>query len=78
MMAKQADLPGGFSMEQAMAFAASPAGQQLIRILQQNSGADFTKVQEYAAAGNMEGAKSELSSLLTDPKILTILKQFGG
>ena len=77
-MAKQADFPGGFSMDQAMAFAASPAGQQLIRMLQQNSGADFGKAQEYAAAGNMESAKNELASLLKDPKVLAILKQFGG
>lgn len=77
-MAKQGDFPGGFSMEQAMAFAASPAGQQLMRLLQQSSGADFNKAQEYAAAGNMEGAKTELSSLLKDPKVLAILKQFGG
>lgn len=77
-MAKQADFPGGFSMDQAMAFAASPAGQQLIRMMQQNSGADFSKAQEYAAAGNMEGAKNELASLLKDPKVLAILKQFGG
>lgn len=77
-MAKQADFPGGFSVEQAMAFAASPAGQQLIRMLQQKSGADFSKAQSYAAAGNMEGAKSELSSLLNDPKVMALLKQFGG
>ena len=77
-MAKQSDFPGGFSMEQAMAFAASPAGQQLIRMLQQQSGADFSKAQQYAAAGNMDGARSELASLLKDPKVLAILKQFGG
>ena len=77
MMAKQGDFSGGFSMEQAMAFAASPAGQQLIRMLQQGRGADFSKAQQYAAAGNMEGAKTELESLLKDPRVLAILKQFG-
>lgn len=77
-MANNADFPSGFSMEQAMAFAASPAGQQLIRMLQQKSKADFAKAQEYAAAGNMEGAKAELSALLNDPKVIAILKQFGG
>lgn len=77
-MAKQADFPGGFSMEQALAFAASPAGQQLIRMLQQKSGVDLNKAQSYAAAGNMEGAKSELSSFLNDPNVAAILKQFGG
>ena len=77
-MAKQGDFPGGFSMEQAMAFAASPAGKQLMRILQQSSGADFSKAQQYAAAGDMEKAKSEMAALLKDPKVMALLKQFGG
>ena len=67
-----------FSMEQAMAFAASPAGKQLIQMLQQSSGADFSKARQYAAAGDMEKAKSEMAALLKDPKVLAILKQFGG
>ena len=68
----------GFSMEQAMVFAASPAGKQLIALLQSRSGADFSKAQAYAAAGDMDQAKAELSSLLTDPKIKELLRQFGG
>ena len=68
----------GFSMEQAMAFAASPAGKQLIALLQSKSGADFGKAQAHAAAGNMEAAKQELSALLSDPKVKELLKQFGG
>jgi len=67
-----------FSMEQAMAFAASPAGQQLIAMLQQSTNADLTKAQAYAAAGDMEQAKQALSSLLSDPKVKELLKQFGG
>lgn len=67
-----------FSMEQAMAFAASPAGQQLIAMLQKKGGADLTKAQEHAAAGNMDQAKDALSSLLSDPQIKALLKQFGG
>ncbi len=66
------------SMEQAMAFAASPAGKQLIELLQRKSGADLTKAQAHAAAGDMEQAKTELSSLLSDPKIKALLRQFGG
>ena len=67
-----------FSMEQAMAFAASPAGQQLIAMLQSKGGTDFSKVRAHAAAGDMEQVKKELSSLLQDPKIKDLLKQFGG
>ena len=76
-MAQNTDF-SGFSMEQAMAFAASPAGKQLMAMIQQNSGADFGKARNYAAAGDMERAKAELSSLLSDPKVKALLKQFGG
>lgn len=68
----------GYSMEQAMAFAASPAGRQLIALLQSKSNFDIGKAQAYAAAGDMEAAKKELSSLLADPKVKELLKQFGG
>ena len=68
----------GFSMEQVMAFAASPAGKQLITLLQSKSGADFGKAQAHAAVGNIEAAKQELSALLSDPKVKELLKQFGG
>lgn len=67
-----------FSMEQAMAFAASPTGKQLIAMLQSRGGTDLSKAQARAAAGDMEQAKKELSSLLADPKIQELLRQFGG
>jgi len=76
-MARSNDL-NGFSMEQAMAFAASPAGKQLIELIQQKAGADLSKAQAHAAAGDMEQAKQELSSLLADPRIKALLQQFGG
>lgn len=67
-----------FSMEQALAFASSPAGRQLIAMLQSNDNVDLSKAQAYAASGNMEQAKASLSGLLNDPKIQALLKQFGG
>ncbi len=67
-----------FSMEQAMAFAASHAGRQLIRLMQQKGGNDLSKAQTLAATGDMEKAKDALSSLLTDPQIQALLKQMGG
>ena len=67
-----------FSMEQAMAFAASPAGQQLIKMLQKKGNADLTKAQEHAAAGNMAQAKEALASILSDPEVIELLKHFGG
>lgn len=67
-----------FSMEQAMAFAASPAGRQLLSLIQQKGGSNLTKAQAHAAAGDMERAKDSLSSLLSDPQIQAFLKQLEG
>lgn len=67
-----------FSMEQAMAFASSPAGRQLLALMQQKGGTDLTKAREQAAAGNMDQAKDTLSTLLSDPQIKALIKQFGG
>jgi len=67
-----------FSMEQAMAFAASPVGRKILTLIQQKGGIELTKAQELAAAGDMAKAKDALSSLLTDPQIQSLLKQLGG
>ena len=68
---------GNISMEQAMAFAASPAGKQLISLLEHKGGTELRNAQAHAAAGNLDQAKAELSSFLTDPKIRELLQQFG-
>ena len=67
-----------FSIEQAMAFAASPAGQQLIRILQQKGGTDLSKAKSLASGGDMEGAKNALSAILSDPQVQMLMKELGG
>ena len=67
-----------FSMDQAMAFASTPAGQQLLALLQKKGGDDLQKAKTYAAAGDMNQAKNALSSMLSDPQIQAILKQIGG
>ena len=74
----QKNFSNGISKEQAMAFAATPAGQQLIRILQQKNNPDISKAAQAAASGNAAQAKDALSSLLSDPQIQQLLKQFGG
>ncbi len=74
----QKNFPNGISMEQAMAFASTPAGQQLIRLLQQKNNPDISKAAQAAASGNAAQAKDALSSLLSDPQIQQLLKQFGG
>ena len=64
------------SIEQAMSFAASPAGQTLIAMLENSS--EISKAQKLAESGNMEAAKKVLSSLLADPGVKEMLKKFGG
>ena len=70
--------PQNFSMEQAMKLAATPAGKQLITMLQQRGGDDFQKAMASAASGNFEMAKDSLSTILQDPKITALLKELGG
>lgn len=77
-MAKNANYNQPFSMEQAMAFAGTPAGRQLIALLQRKGGTDVQKAKSLAEAGNMEDAAKALSSLLSDPAIQELLKNFGG
>ena len=67
-----------FSIEQAMAFAATPAGQQLIRILQQKGGTDLSKASSLATGGDMAGARHALAGLLSDPQVQKLLKDLGG
>lgn len=69
---------GDFSADQIMALAKSPAGQQLLAMLQN---ADAQKLQQAAAqanAGNYDGAQNTLQSLLTDPKVRALMQQLGG
>ena len=67
-----------FSMEQVRAFVSSPAGQQLLSLLQKKGGSELKNAQNLASNGQMDAAKSALSSLLTDPQIQQLLKQLGG
>ena len=67
-----------FSMEQAKSFVSSPAGRQLLELIQQKGGAEMHKAQTFAAAGDMVKAKEALSSLLSDPQIQALIKQMGG
>ena len=66
------------SMEQAMALAASPAGQKLIGLLRQRGGADFQKAVEKASQGDPSQAKQILSSLLSSQEAQELMKQLKG
>lgn len=68
----------GFSTEDIMALAGSPAGQQLLSLLQQSGGAQLQSAADKAAAGDLTGAKELLTPLLRDPKIRALLGMLGG
>ena len=67
-----------FSTEDMMALAGSPAGQQLLSLLRQSSGAQLQSAAAKAAAGDMAGAKEMLAPLLNDPQIRSLLGKLGG
>lgn len=67
-----------FSMEQAMAFVNSQAGQQLIKLIKQRSDPNIQAAMQAAASGRTEQAKESLTELMSDPQIQALLKQFGG
>ena len=67
-----------FSMQEAMRLAGSPAGQQLLKLLQQQSSVNLQAAMDSAAAGDYQKAKDSLSSLLSSPEAQAILKQLGG
>ena len=67
-----------FSMDEIMRLAKSPAGQQLIAMLQQE---DSTKLQQavtQAQTGNLSQAGQTLSSFLSSPEAQQLIKKLGG
>ena len=66
------------SMAQLTALANSPAGKELLAILQQSAGADLRQAAKKASSGDMEGAKALLSPVLRDPRVQDLLRQMGG
>ena len=66
-----------FLIQEAMRLAGTPAGQQLLAMLQKNGGASLQDAMNQAAAGNYEQAKSALSALLENPEAKRLLEQLG-
>ena len=58
-----------------MKIARSPAGQQLIAMLQSGNQADLNAIAADAAAGNMQEAARKLSGLLQSEEARKLLKQ---
>ncbi len=65
------------SMQEVLRLARSPAGQQLIAMLQQSGGDRLQQAMAQAAAGDYEAAKQALSGLLNTPQAQRLLEQLG-
>ena len=66
------------AMEDALRMAQSPAGQQLLKLLQQSNGPQLNQAMEKAAAGDYAAAKMLLSNLMQDPQARQLLDRMGG
>ena len=66
-----------FSMEEIMRLASSPAGQQLMQMLQQSDPAALRQAAQKAASGDMVSAKAAMSALVQNPEVKKLLEQLG-
>lgn len=69
--------PNNFSIQDVMRLAKTPAGQQLIAILQQSDASALKSAAEQASGGKYQQAKNTLEPLLKSPEIQKLLKQLG-
>ena len=73
-----ADQTFGFSMEEAMRLIQSPAGQQLVQMLQSSGDPKLQTAIDQANRGNMEAAKDALRHLSGNKEIQKLISQLGG
>lgn len=57
-----------FNLQEAMRLAKSPAGQQLLAMLQQGDSGQLQQAMDDFSAGNVEKAGQTLRSLLSSPE----------
>ena len=67
-----------FSMDEIMRVAKSPAGQQLIAMLQKQSSAKLEEAVSQAKTGDYAQASQTLSTMLSSPEAQKLLKELGG
>ena len=67
-----------FSMEDIQRLAQTPAGQQLIAILQQKDRTQLQQAVAQAQAGDYAKASEVLSTMLSSSEAQNLIKQLGG
>lgn len=74
-MEKKSEGFSDFSIQQAMKLANSDAGKQLCALLRATQQDALEGAMNQAATGNLEGAKSIIEKLMSDPKARQLLDQ---
>lgn len=77
-MEQNSKMPNQPSMQEMLRLAASPAGKQLIALMQQKGGEDLQKAMKLAATGDYMQIKKAMESVLSDPQAQKLLKELGG
>ncbi len=67
-----------FSMQEAMKIANSPAGKQLIALLQRSNSGQLQQVMDVASRGDMQKAAQMMGSLLSSPEAKRLVEELGG
>ena len=67
-----------FSREEVLRLAKSPAGQQLLAMLQQKDSEKLDQAMTQAKAGDFAKASQTLSNLLSSPEAQKLIKELGG
>ena len=68
----------GSPMQEAMKLAQTPAGKQLIQLLQATGGEELRKAMEKAQSGDYAQAQKALSTLMQNPEAKRLFEQMGG
>ena len=67
-----------FSMQEIMRLAKSPAGQQLLAMLQRSDSGQVQQAADLAAAGQYNQAAQALQGILSSPEAQALIKELGG
>lgn len=74
-MQKKSD---NFSIEDAMRLATSPAGKQLLNVLQQADPDTLNKAKTQASSGDYSQMAQTLAPLLASEEVRKLMQQLGG
>ncbi len=67
--------PDKKAIQEALRLANSPAGQQLLKVLNSQRGEIMEKARQQAQQGDLEQAKATLSQVLQSPQVQQLLKE---